>query len=204
VKKASPSKGVIRADFDPEAIAAAYARAGAAALSVLTDVPHFQGSPAYLKIAREASGLPVLRKDFLYDPYQVLEARAWGADAVLLIVAALEDAQLRDLQAFAHELGMDALVEVHTAEETERALAAGCPLIGVNNRDLGDFRTSLEISDRLLPRIAPHALAVSESALETRADLDRVRAAGARAVLIGTTFCAAPDIEGKVREVMGR
>jgi indole-3-glycerol phosphate synthase len=173
-------------------------------LSVLTDIPHFQGAPDYLAIARTASGLPALRKDFLYDPYQLYEARAWGADAILLIVAALDDVQLRDLQALAGELGMDALVEVHTAEETDRALNIGCPLIGVNNRDLGDFRTSLTISDNLLPRIAPHALAVSESALETRADLDRVRDAGARAVLIGTTFCAAPDIESKVREVMGR
>jgi indole-3-glycerol phosphate synthase len=204
VKKASPSKGLIRPDFDPEAIARAYAAGGAAALSVLTDVPHFQGSPEYLGLARTASGLPVLRKDFLDDPYQVYEARAWGADAVLLIVAALDDATLRDLQALTWELGMDALVEVHTEAETERALALGCPLIGVNNRDLGDFRTSLEISDHLLPLIAPHATAVSESALETRADLDRVRDAGARAVLIGTTFCAAPDIEAKVREVMGR
>lgn len=204
VKKASPSKGIIRPDFDPAVIGRAYAAAGATALSVLTDVPHFQGAPENLALARNASGLPALRKDFLYDPYQLYEARAWGADAVLLIVAALEDAQIRDLQALAHELGMDALVEVHTDEETNRALALGCPLVGVNNRDLGDFRTSLAISDNLLPRIAPHAFAVSESALETRADLDRVRGAGARAVLIGTTFCAAPDIEVKVREVMGR
>lgn len=204
VKKASPSKGIIRPDFDPAAIGRAYANAGAAALSVLTDVPHFQGAPGYLALARTASGLPALRKDFLYDPYQLYEARAWGADAVLLIVAALDDVQLRDLQSLAGQLGMDALVEVHTAEETDRALGVGCPLIGVNNRDLGDFRTSLTISDNLLPRIAPHALAVSESALETRADLDRVRDAGARAVLIGTTFCAAKDIESKVREVMGR
>ncbi|MGV3616061.1 MAG: indole-3-glycerol phosphate synthase TrpC [Fimbriimonas sp.] len=204
VKKASPSKGLIRPNFDPEAIGRVYAAAGAAALSVLTDVPHFQGAPEYLGLARAASGLPVLRKDFLDDPYQLYEARAWGADAVLLIVAALDDGQLRDLQALAWDLGMDALVEVHTEGETERALAAKCPLIGVNNRDLGDFKTSLAISDRLLPLIAPHATAVSESALETRRDLDRVRDAGARAVLIGTTFCAAPDIEGKVREVMGR
>lgn len=204
VKKASPSKGIIRPDFDPGQIARAYAAAGASVLSVLTDVPHFQGAPEYLGQARAASGLPALRKDFLDDPYQVYEARAWGADAVLLIVAALSDDQLRDLHALAHELGMDALVEVHTAAETERALALGFPLIGVNNRDLGDFKTSLAISDELIPKIAPHAFAVSESALETRADLDRVRAAGARAVLIGTTFCAAPDIEGKVREVMGR
>lgn len=202
VKKGSPSKGTIRPDFDPEAIAQAYARAGATALSVLTDIDYFQGSPSYLKIAREASGLPCLRKDFINDPYQVFEARAWGADAILLIVAALTDRELCDLHALARDLGMDVLVEVHTDEETDRALAVGAPLIGVNNRDLGDFKTSLGISDRLIPCIAPHALAVSESALETRADIDRVKSAGASAVLIGTTFCAAPDIEGKVREVM--
>jgi indole-3-glycerol phosphate synthase len=202
VKKASPSKGLIRPDFDPVVIARAYARAGASALSVLTDERFFQGSAENLRLAREASGLPCLRKDFLNDPYQIYEARAWGADAVLLIVAALDDSQLRDLHALAVELEMDVLVEVHSDSETDRALALGAPLIGVNNRDLSDFHTSLEISDRLLPRIAPHALAVSESALETRADLDRVQAAGAKAVLIGTTFCASPDIEAKVREVM--
>lgn len=203
VKKASPSKGVIRADFDARDVAEAYERAGASALSVLTDERYFQGSPENLQIARRSVALPLLRKDFLEDPYQLLEARVWGADAVLLIAASLEDAQLGDLQAMAHDLGMDALVEVHSEEETERVLAIGCPLIGVNNRDLRDFRTSLEISEQLLPRIAPRALGVSESALETRADLDRVRDAGARAVLIGTTFCAAPNIEAKVREVMG-
>jgi len=203
VKKASPSKGLIRPDFDPVAIAQAYARAGASCLSVLTDVDYFQGSPENLKLAREASGLPCLRKDFLNDPYQIYEARAWGADAVLLIVASLDDAQLSDLHSLAVSLGMDVLVEVHDDLETERALRLGAPLIGVNNRNLADFKTTLEISDRLIPLIAPHALAVSESALETRADLDRVEKAGAKAVLIGTTFCASPDIEAKVREVMG-
>jgi indole-3-glycerol phosphate synthase len=202
VKKASPSKGLIRPDFEPAEIGRSYARAGASALSVLTDEHYFQGSAENLRLARAASGLPCLRKDFLNDPYQIYQARAWGADAVLLIVAALEDGPLSDLHQLATELGMDVLVEVHTELETERALRLGAPLIGVNNRDLADFNTSLEISDRLIPLIAPHALAVSESALETRADLDRVRDAGARAVLIGTTFCAAPDIEGKVREVM--
>lgn len=203
VKKASPSKGLIRPDFDPAAIAQAYERAGASCLSVLTDVHYFQGSPENLKLAREASGLPCLRKDFLNDPYQIYEARAWGADAVLLIVASLDDAQLADLHALAVSLGMDVLVEVHDDIETDRALKLGAPLIGVNNRNLADFKTTLEISDRLIPRIAPYALAVSESALETRADLNRVEKAGAKAVLIGTTFCATPDIEAKVREVMG-
>jgi indole-3-glycerol phosphate synthase len=203
VKKASPSKGVIRADFDPVAIARCYERAGAACLSVLTDVSYFQGSPENLRLCREATALPALRKDFLNDPYQVYEARAWGADAILLIMASLGDAQAGDLAQLARELGMDALVEVHTLEETERALALGFDLIGVNNRSLIDFSTDLATSERLLPLIAPHALAVSESALETRGDLDRVQRAGARAVLIGTSFCAAPDIEAKVREVMG-
>jgi len=203
VKKASPSKGLIRSDFDPTEIATAYARAGASCLSVLTDESYFQGSPENLRLARQASGLPCLRKDFLNDPYQIYEARAWGADAVLLIVASLNDAQLKDLHELAVSLGMDVLVEVHDDGETERALELGARLIGVNNRNLADFKTTLEISDRLLPKIAPHAFAVSESALETRADLDRVQAAGAKAVLIGTTFCASPDIEAKVREVMG-
>jgi indole-3-glycerol phosphate synthase len=204
VKKASPSKGVIRPDFDPVEIACAYERAGADALSVLTDVHYFQGSPENLRLAKANTSLPCLRKDFIDHEYQVYEARAWGADAVLLIVAALEDAQLKDLHGLIQSLGMDALVEVHTEEEAERALEIGAPLIGVNNRDLSDFHTSLETSERLLPMISPLALGVSESALETRADLDRVEAAGARAVLIGTTFCASPDIEAKVHEVLGR
>ena len=202
VKKASPSQGVIRPDFDAADVARAYARAGADALSVLTDVRYFMGSPENLRVAREVTDLPILRKDFLSDPYQIVEARAWGADAVLLIVAALERRQLADLRDVAREWGMDALIEVHTEAEVETALSIGADLVGVNNRDLADFATDLAIGDRLLPQIAPHALAVSESALETRADLDRVRAAGARAVLIGTTFCATPDIETKVREVM--
>lgn len=202
VKKASPSKGLIRPDFDPAEVARAYRDAGATCLSVLTDEHYFQGSPENLRIARKESGLPCLRKDFINDPYQVTQARAWGADAILLIVAGLTDDALRSLHDQAKDLGMDVLVEVHDDEETDRALRLGFDLIGVNNRDLRDFRTTLEISDRLLPRIAPHALAVSESALETRRDLDRVQAAGAKAVLIGTTFCAAGDIRAKVREVM--
>jgi indole-3-glycerol phosphate synthase len=204
VKKASPSQGLIRPDFDPEAIARSYREAGAQALSVLTDGPHFQGSSDYLTVAKTTSGLPVLRKDFIYDAYQVWEARSWGADALLLIVASLEDAQIADLQGQAHELGLDVLVEVHDEAETERALALGCSLIGVNNRDLRTFTTALETSERLIPKIAPHALAVSESAIEANADVERVARAGAKAVLIGTTFCASPVIEEKVREVMGR
>jgi indole-3-glycerol phosphate synthase len=202
VKKASPSKGVIRADFDAGEIAAQYERAGAHCLSVLTDARYFQGSQANLEAARLTTQLPILRKDFLYEPYQVWEARAMGADAVLLIVASLSDEQIAELYGLAKELEMDALVEVHDEAEAERALALGCDLIGVNNRNLADFKTDLSTSDRLIPMISPHALAVSESALESFADIERVRRAGAKAVLIGTTFCAAPDIEAKVREVM--
>jgi indole-3-glycerol phosphate synthase len=203
VKRASPSKGVIRPDFDPVTIAQAYEAAGAHALSVLTDERYFGGSLENLRRAREATRLPCLRKDFLLDPYQLYEARAWGADAVLLIVAGLEREQLAELHALALELGMDVLVEVHTLEEAETALGLGAELVGVNNRNLTDFRTDLSISEQILPLLAGRALAVSESALETCADLERVRAAGARAVLIGTAFMAAPDVGGKVREVMG-
>lgn len=203
VKKASPSQGLIRADFDPAMVAEAYRRAGAHCLSVLTDEKYFQGSPENLRIAREVSGLPCLRKDFMLDPYQVYEARAWGADCILLIVAGLEQAILRDLYLLAKELQMDVLVEVHSAPEAEIALQLGADLVGVNNRDLATFTTSLSISEELIPKLSTSALAVSESALGRKEDLDRVQAAGARAVLIGTSFCASPDIEAKVREVMG-
>jgi indole-3-glycerol phosphate synthase len=202
VKKASPSKGLIRADFDPVEVATAYESAGAQCLSVLTDVPNFQGSLANLKLARDATSLPCLRKDFIYDPYQVLETRAWGADAILLIVSMLEKSQLRDLHDQATLLGMDVLVEVHDEPETDIALELQFDLIGVNNRNLKTFSTDLGVSKRLIPRIAPHAVAVSESALETKADLDQVEAAGAKAVLIGTAFCASKDIRAKVLEVM--
>ena len=203
VKKASPSRGVIREDFDPVQIAKAYQSAGAQCLSILTDEPNFQGSPAYLRSCREATDLPCLRKDFIFDEYQVLESRAWGADAILLIVAMLESRQLRDLHGQAKVLGMDVLVEVHTEEEIRMALEIGADLIGVNNRNLRNLKTDINTSLHLLPMLKGNALAVSESALKSKIDLDRVHAAGAKAVLIGTTFCAAPDIKEKVREVMG-
>ena len=204
VKKASPSKGVIRPDFNPVEVATSYERAGAHALSVLTDEHFFQGSPENLKLAKQHTKLPCLRKDFVNDPNQVYQARAWGADAVLLIVAALSFAEISDLQGLIHELGMDALVEVHTKQEAETALELKCPLIGVNNRDLATLDTALSTSQSLLPLLADSgAVVVSESALRSRSDLDSVQAAGAKAVLIGTTFCAARDIEAKVREVMG-
>lgn len=203
VKKASPSRGLIRPDFDPSEIAKSYERAGAHALSVLTDEKHFQGSRENLELARDATALPVLRKDFLYDAYQVYEARAWGADAILLIVASLEPAQVTELRGLAKELGMDSLVEVHTEDEAQIAIELGCDLIGVNNRDLATFKTDLVASDKILPMISSEAFAVSESGLETLEDISRVQDEGARAVLIGTTFCAAQDIESKVKEVMG-
>ena len=203
VKKASPSRGVIREDFDPVAIARSYRAAGAHALSVLTDHEFFQGSPAYLAAAKKASGLPCLRKDFIVDPYQVVQARTWGADALLLIVAALDAPLLSDLLQQTQALGMAALVEVHSEAEAETALRVGARLIGINNRDLADFRTSLEVTERIAPLVVHHAFLVSESALACRADIDRVVAAGARGVLIGSAFTEALDIEAKVREVMG-
>ena len=202
VKMASPSQGLIRPDFDAANIAGTYEDAGASALSVLTDRKYFQGSPGHLKSARRACGLPVLRKDFIDDPYQVYESRAWGADALLLIVAALEQSQLLDLHALALELGMDVLVEVHTLAEAHRALEADLPLVGVNNRDLSNFTTDLTFSEALLPVLCRHAFTVSESGLASREDINRVVAVGARGVLIGTTFCAATDVGAKVREVM--
>ena len=202
VKKASPSKGVIRPDFDPVAIAEAYERVGAHAMSVLTDVEGFQGSALNLMKARAATALPCLRKDFMFDSYQVWEARAWGADAILLIAASLSVAQIRDLKGLAESLGMDALVEVHDEADVERAIAAEATLVGVNNRNLVDFTTDLGATERLLPLLPEGVTKVSESALESQNDVARVAAAGARAVLIGTTFCAATDVEAKVREVM--
>lgn len=203
VKKASPSKGVIRERFDAVEIAEAYERAGAHAMSVLTDIDGFQGSAQNLVRAREATTLPCLRKDFMFDPYQVWEARAWGADAILLIAASLDQGQMRDLKGLAESLGMDVLVEVHDEADVEKALAIEATLVGVNNRNLVDFTTDLSATERLLPLFPDGVTKVSESALETGADIARVSAAGARAVLIGTTFCAAPDVEGKVRETMG-
>ncbi|TSE33652.1 Indole-3-glycerol phosphate synthase [Tepidimonas fonticaldi] len=193
VKKASPSKGVLRADFDPAAIAASYARHGAACLSVLTDVPYFQGHPDYLRQARTAAPLPALRKDFLVDPYQVWEARALGADAILLIAACLDDAQMADFEAIAQELGMAVLVEVHDAAELERAQRLRTPLIGVNNRDLRTFQVSLQTTLDLLPRLEPGRLLVAESGIATRDDVRRLRDAGVPAFLVGEAFMRADD-----------
>lgn len=203
VKKASPVMGETRADFDPVAIAQAYERVGAHALSVLTDVPFFKGSNEILVRCREATNLPVLRKDFTTCAFDVYEARAIGADAILLIVNGLEPAELADLGSLAKELSMDVIVEAHTAEEADLALAKGAEIVGINNRDLATFETQIDVSEAVLPSLAGKAFLVSESALHSHADVTRVAAAGAQAVLIGTAFCQADDIEAKVREVMG-
>ncbi|MGH8090209.1 MAG: indole-3-glycerol phosphate synthase TrpC [Rudaea sp.] len=193
VKKASPSQGVIRADFRPADIARSYAAGGAACLSVLTDVDFFQGTDAYLQQARAACALPVLRKDFVIDEYQVYEARALGADCILLIVAALDDAQLVEFSALAHELGMDVLVEAHDAAELDRALRTEAALIGINNRDLRTFATSLDTTLDLRSRVPADRLLVTESGIHTSADVARMRAAGVNAFLVGEAFMRAED-----------
>jgi indole-3-glycerol phosphate synthase len=193
VKKASPSKGVLRADFDPAAIAASYAANGAACLSVLTDRDFFQGAPEHLAQARQACALPVLRKDFIVDPYQVVEARALGADAILLIVAALDDGRLREFELLAASLGMAVLVEVHDAAELARALRLSTPLVGINNRDLRTFATTLETTLALLPAVPADRLVVTESGILAPSGVSRMRAAGVHAFLIGEAFMRAPD-----------
>jgi len=193
IKKASPSKGVLRESFDPPAIAAAYERAGAACLSVLTDKPFFQGAAEYLVGARGACALPALRKEFIVDEYQVAESRALGADAILLIVAALDDAQLASLEAVALDYGMDVLVEVHDARELDRALRLSTPLVGINNRNLRNFSVTLDTTFNLLPRIPPEKLVVTESGIATQRDVAMMRAKGVHAFLVGEAFMRAPD-----------
>jgi indole-3-glycerol phosphate synthase len=193
IKKASPSKGLLREPFDPPAIAASYAAHGAACLSVLTDERFFRGSLEDLRGARAACPLPALRKDFVVDPYQVYEARAHGADCILLIVAALDDARLAGFEAIAHALSMDVLVEVHDAAELDRALALKTPLVGVNNRNLRSFEVSLDTTLALLPRIPGDRMVVTESGILGPADVARMRQAGVNAFLVGEAFMRAPD-----------
>lgn len=193
IKKASPSKGVIRADFDPAEIAASYERGGAACLSVLTDAEYFQGSAEYLKAARAACALPVLRKDFIIDPYQVYEARAMGADCILLIVAALSLPAMQALEALAHELGMAVLVESHDANELDAALHLTTPLQGINNRNLRSFEVSLDATLSLLPKIAAPRIVVTESGIVGPADVATMRGHGVNAFLVGEAFMRAPD-----------
>ena len=202
VKKASPSAGIIRADFDPVAIAKEYEAAGASCLSVLTDEKFFQGHDDHLKAVREAVALPIIRKDFIINDWQIYESRHIGADAVLLIVAALPPAKIRDYQAIAHELGMAALVEVHTEAEMEVALAANAKLIGINSRDLNTFVTDLGTVERLAAMVPKGVTLVAESGLKTPADVRRVADAGAKAVLVGETLMRADDIGAAVRGLL--
>lgn len=202
VKKASPSKGVIRADFDPLAIARSYHAAGAAAVSVLTEKKFFQGSLDYLRRIRATVPVPLLRKDFLFDEYQVHEARASGASAILLIVAILDDSRLADLAQLASALGMDCLIEVHDERERDRALAAGATLLGINNRNLRTFHTTIETTERLVPGIPDDVFVVSESGLSSAAQLARLEAQGVGAFLIGETCMAAADPGAALRTLL--
>ncbi len=201
IKKASPSKGVMRENFQPAEIAISYEKGGASCLSVLTDIDFFQGSDAYLQQARQACSLPVLRKDFIIDPYQVYEARAIGADCILLIVAALSDAQLNELASLAMQLNMDVLVEVHDAEELVRALSLELPLIGINNRNLRSFDTSLDTTLSLLAQIPDDRIVVTESGIHTPADVARMRAHNVNAFLVGEAFMKAEEPGEKLREL---